>query len=98
MIHYNGQTSKRPNVVACRTVSPQATAHDWHSVDCTSCKMTLVGMPVATREDSTKSGYVADFDAVSVIVETPAAEGESAPDTTRVSWDGFDNRWTVASV
>jgi hypothetical protein len=98
MIHYSGKTTKRPNLIACTTKSPQATANDWHSTDCPNCRMSLMGMTVAPREDSTKRGFVADFDAVSVVIETPAADGESAPDATRVSWDGFDNRWVRSDV
>lgn len=95
-IHYNGTLSKRPNLLACTTKSPQATARNWRSVDCAQCQMSLMGMPVALADDSTTGGNVADFDAVSIVIETPAADGESAPDTTRVSWDGFDNRWARA--
>lgn len=98
MIHYNGTVSKRPGQQACTQRSPQALAETWHATDCTSCKMTLMGMPVAELADSTKSGLVADFDAVSVVIETPADDGESAPDAVRVSWDGFDHRWTVGDV
>lgn len=93
MIHYNGTLSKRPGRLACTTRTPQATAATWQGTDCPSCKMSLMGMPVVTRESSSEGGTIADFDAVTVTIETPAADGESAPDTSRVSWDGFDHRY-----
>jgi hypothetical protein len=96
MIHYVGTLSKRPNLLACTTKSPQATAGSWQGTDCPNCKMSLMGMPVMLRDDNTKAGNVADFDAVSVTITTPAADAESEPGTTRVSWDGFDHRWIAA--
>lgn len=94
-IHYNGSISKRPNLLACRTRTPQDVAQTWQGTDCGACKMSLMGAPVAQADDVTKTGFVSDFDAVTVTISTPAADSDSEPDAQRVTWDAFDHRWAM---
>jgi len=92
-IHYNGDLSKRPGRQACTQRGAQAYATRWYATDCSQCKVTLLGLPLVKLDDATVTATVTDLDETSVLVERPAADGESAPDGERISFDAFDESW-----
>jgi hypothetical protein len=95
VIHYNGDLSKRPHLQACKQRGAQAFATRWHATDCSQCKVMLLGMPVSRLDDMTVIAMVSEVDDSGVELLIPAADGESAPDAQRLTFDAFENAWRV---
>lgn len=96
-IHYNGDVSKRPGKQACKQRGAIDFAQQWTPVDCTQCKITLLGMPVVQLDDTSVHGIIADVTSDDVLVEVPAelarAVDEPVPAFGRLTFEAFEQAW-----